>query len=255
MDGELLSETFVELTDTMVVGFDMIDFLHVLTNRSVQLLDVSAAGLMLADPRGELRVIAASSEAARLLELFQIQNDQGPCLECFRSGEPVHAADLATAARRWPQFAGAVEQAGFTAMQALPMRLRDQSIGALNLFRAGPGPFAAADIRIGQALADVATISLLHERSMRHTDALNEQLQAALNSRVVIEQAKGKLAERLGLEMDQAFNLLRDSARTRNLRLSDLAQAFIDGSETPAGLSAGKIRLIGRGKGRGSGGS
>ena len=167
MDGELLSATFVELTDTMVVGFDVIDFLHVLTGRSVQLLDVSAAGLLLADPRGELRVVAASSEAARL---------------------------------------------------------REQVIGALNLFRTDPGALAPADIRVGQALADVATISLLHERSMRHSDTLNEQLQTALNSRVVIEQAKGKLAERLGVDMDQAFSLLRDRARTSNRRLSDLAQ-------------------------------
>ena len=238
MDGQLLSETFVELTDTMVVGFDVIDFLHVLTNRSVQLLDVSAAGLLLADPRGELRVVAASSEAARLLELFQLQNHQGPCLDCFRAGQPVAAADLDAAARRWPRFAPAARQAGFAAVQALPMRLRDQVIGALNLFRAGPGAFPPAEVRVGQALADVATISLLQERSMRHTDALNEQLQGALNSRVVIEQAKGKLAERLGLDMDQAFSLLRDFARTRNLRLSELAQAFIDGSETLTSLTA-----------------
>ena len=242
MDGELLSETFVELTDTMVVGFDVIDFLHVLTDRSVQLLDVSAAGLLLADPRGELRVVAASSEAARLLELFQLQNDQGPCLDCFRSGRPVQAADLTAEAQRWPRFAPAARQAGFAAVQALPMRLREQVIGALNLFRAGPGAFAAADIRIGQALADVATISLLHERSMRHSDTLNEQLQTALNSRVVIEQAKGKLAERLGVDMDQAFSLLRDRARTSNRRLSDLAQAFIDGKETLTGPNTSRSR-------------
>jgi transcriptional regulator with GAF, ATPase, and Fis domain len=216
----------------MVAGFDVIDFLHVLTDRSVQLLDVSAAGLLLADPRGELRVVAASSEAARLLELFQLQNDQGPCLDCYRSGQPVQAADLDGAAARWPRFAAAALQAGFAAVQALPMRLREQVIGALNLFREGPGEFDPADVRVGQALADVATISLLHERSMRHSDALNEQLQTALNSRVVIEQAKGKLAERLGADMDQAFSLLRNYARNRNLRLSDLAQAFIDGSET-----------------------
>jgi transcriptional regulator with GAF, ATPase, and Fis domain len=231
MDAELLSETFVELTDTMVAGFDVIDFLHVLTDRSVQLLDVSAAGLLLADPRGELRVVAASSEAARLLELFQLQNDQGPCLDCFRAGRPVAAADLAVAAPRWPRFAPAAQRAGFGAVQALPMRLREQVIGALNLFRAEPGPFAPAVVQIGQALADVATISLLHERSMRHSDILNEQLQAALNSRVIIEQAKGKLAERLGVDMDQAFALLRDRARTTNRRLSDLARAFIDGTE------------------------
>jgi hypothetical protein len=231
LDRELLSETFVELTDTMVADFDMIDFLHMLTDRSVKLLDVSAAGLLLADPRGELRVVAASSEAARLLELFQIQNDQGPCLDCFRTGRPVTAADLATEAERWPRFAPAARRAGFAAVQALPMRLRDQVIGALNLFRTSAGTFDVADVRVGQALADVATISLLQERSLRHSDTLNEQLQAALNSRVVIEQAKGKLAERLGLDMGQAFALLRDYARNHNLRLSDLAQAFIDGNQ------------------------
>jgi transcriptional regulator with GAF, ATPase, and Fis domain len=216
----------------MVADFDVIDFLHVLTDRSVQLLDVSAAGLLLADPRGELRVVAASSEAARLLELFQLQNDQGPCLDCYRNGQPVAAADLTVAAQRWPRFAPAARRAGFAAVQALPMRLREQVIGALNLFRADAGAFAPGDVRIGQALADVATISLLHERSMRRSDTLNEQLLTALNSRVVIEQAKGKLAERLGVDMDEAFSLLRHYARSRNLRLSELAQAFVDGSAT-----------------------
>ena len=242
MDGQLLSETFVELTDTMVDDFDVIDFLHVLTDRSVVLLDVSAAGLLLADPRGELRVVAASSEAARLLELFQLQNDQGPCLECFRTGQPVTAADLDAEAQRWPRFAAAAQQAGFAAVQALPMRLRDQVIGALNLFRAAPGAFDPGDVRIGQALADVATISLLHERSMRQSDTLNEQLQTALNSRVIIEQAKGKLAERLGIDMTQAFSLLRSAARDRNLRLADLAQAFIDGTEPITGDAAAGVR-------------
>src|SRR5580704_10317076 len=193
MDGQLLSETFVELTDTMVAGFDVIDFLHVLTDRSVQLLDVSAAGLLLADPRGELRVVAASSEAARLLELFQLQNQEGPCLDCYRTGRPVQATDLAAEARRWPRFAAAAQRAGFTAVQALPMRLREQVIGALNLFRAAPGPFDPAGIGVGQALADVATISLL-----------------------------------------------RDFARARNLRLSDLARAFVDGSETLTSLTASR---------------
>jgi transcriptional regulator with GAF, ATPase, and Fis domain len=240
MDGELLSDTFVELTDTMVAGFDVIDFLHVLTDRSVQLLDVSAAGLLLADPRGELRVVAASSEAVRLLELFQIQSDQGPCLDCFRSGQPVQAADLAAEAQRWPRFAPAAGQAGFAAVQALPMRLREQVIGALNLFRARPGAFDPAEVRVGQALADVATISLLQERNMRHSDTLNEQLQTALNSRVIIEQAKGKLAERLGLDMEEAFNLLRESARTSNRRLSDLAQAFVNGTEALADLNVSR---------------
>jgi GAF domain-containing protein len=230
MDGQLLSETFVELTDTMVADFDIIDFLHVLTSRSAELLDVSAAGLLLADPRGELRVLAASSEAARLLELFQLQNDQGPCLDCFRTGQPVAATDL-SADQRWPRFAAAAGQAGFSAVQALPMRLRDQVIGALNLFRAAPGPFDTEAVRVGQALADVATIGLLHERSMRRSDTLNEQLQTALNSRVIIEQAKGKLAERLGIDVNQAFTLLRDQARNHNQRLSDLARALVDGTQ------------------------
>ena len=238
MDRRLMSETFVELADTMVTGFDMMDFLHALTGRSVQLLNVSAAGLLLADPRGELRVVAASSEAARLLELFQLQSDQGPCLDCFRSGQPVTAADLTTQAGHWPRFAAAARDAGFTAVQALPMRLREQVIGALNLFRAAPGPFDPAAVRIGQALADVATISLLHKRSMERIDTLTEQLQGALDSRVIIEQAKGKLAERLGTDTNQAFSLLRDFARARNLRLSDLARAFVEGRETIDSLSA-----------------
>ena len=242
MDGELLSATFVELTDTMVADFDVIDFLHVLTDRSAQLLDVAAVGLLLADPRGELRVVAASSEAARVLELFQLQNDEGPCLDCFRAGQPVSATDLSAEARRWPRFVVAAQEAGFSAVQALPMRLRQQTLGALNLFRASPGPFDPAAVRIGQAMADVATISLLHERNMRETDTLNEQLQTALNSRVIIEQAKGKLAERFGLDMNQAFGLLRDQSRNRNLRLSDLAQAFIDGTEELTAPAASRPR-------------
>jgi GAF domain-containing protein len=233
MDGQLLSETFVELTDTMVADFDVIDFLHLLTDRSARLLDVSAVGLLLADPRRELRLVAASTEEARLLELLQLEGDQGPCLDCFRSGQPVTSADLA-ADVRWPLFAAAAQQAGFAAVQALPMRLRDQVIGAVSLFRGVPGGFDSEEVRVGQALADVATIGLLHELSMRRSDALNEQLQTALNSRVIIEQAKGKLAERLGLDMSQAFIVLRDHSRSSNRRLSDVALAFINGTETIA---------------------
>jgi transcriptional regulator with GAF, ATPase, and Fis domain len=230
MDSELLSDTFVELADTMVAEFDVIDFLHMLTDRSVALLAASAAGVVLADPRGELRLAAASSEEAGLLELFQLQNDQGPCLECFRTGRPVTAVDLTGPAQRWPRFAEAAAQYGFRAVEALPMRLRDQVIGALNLFRAEPGPLDPADLRIGQALADVATIGLLHERNVRRREAVAEQLQAALNSRVIIEQAKGKLAERLGIDMDRSFTMLRDYARNSNQRLTDVARDFVDGA-------------------------
>jgi GAF domain-containing protein len=230
MDTELLSGTFVDLADTMVADFDIIDFLYLLTDRSVRLLAASAAGVVLADPRGDLRLAAASSEQAELLELFQLQNDQGPCLECSRTGQPVTVADLAGPAQRWPRFAEAAVQSGFRTVQALPMRLRDEVIGALNLFGAEPGPFAAADLRIAQALADVATIGLLQERNVRRRDTVAEQLQAALNSRVVIEQAKGKLAERLSLDMDQAFTMLRDYARNTDQHLTDVARAFVAGA-------------------------
>jgi len=230
MDSELLSDTFVELADTMVAEFDVIDFLHLLTDRSVALLGASAAGVVLADPRGELRVAAASSEEAGLLELFQLQNDQGPCLDCFRTGRPVTADDLTGPCQRWPRFAEAAARSGFRTVEALPMRLRDQVIGALNLFRAEPGPIDPADLRIGQALADVATIGLLHERNVRRREAVAEQLQAALNSWVVIEQAKGKLAERLSVDMDRAFNMLRDYARSTNQHLTDVARTLVDGA-------------------------
>jgi GAF domain-containing protein len=185
---------------------------------------------MLADPRGTLRVAAASAQAAELLELFQLQNDQGPCLDCFRTGQPVSATGLTGTDQRWPRFALAAVQAGFSTVEALPMRLRDQVIGALNLFRAEPGPFDPADLRIAQALADVATIGLLHERNVRRRETVAEQLQGALNSRVVIEQAKGKLAERLSIDMDRAFTMLRDYARNSNQRLTDVARDFVAGA-------------------------
>jgi len=228
MDSELLSGTFVELADTMVADFDVIDFLHILTDRSVSLLAVSAAGVMLADPRGELRVAAASSEAAGLMELFQLQNDKGPCLDCFRTGRPVTAADLTGPDQPWPEFAAAAARAGFHAVEALPMRLRNEVIGALNLFGAAAEPLSPADRRIGQALADVATIGLLQERAVRRVETVAEQLQGALNSRVVVEQAKGKLAERLSIDMDAAFGLLRAYARNSNQRLTDVARNFVD---------------------------
>jgi len=242
MDTDLLSDTFIDLADTMVADFDVIEFLHLLTDRSVRLLAASAAGVVLADPRGELRVAAASSEEAGLVELFQLQNDQGPCLDCFRTGRPISAADLTGPDQRWPRFAQAATQAGFRTVEALPMRLRDQVIGALNLFRAEPGPFETADLRIAQALADVATIGLLHERNVRRSETVAEQLQAALNSRVMIEQAKGKLAERYGIDMDRAFRMLREYARNTNQHLTDVARDFVTGgsAEFPPPTARGR---------------
>ncbi|MGP3926920.1 GAF and ANTAR domain-containing protein [Streptomyces sp. 8N616] len=236
MDEQLLARTFVELADNLVTDFDLIDFLRLLTDRCVGMLDVSAAGLLLADRDGELRVMAASDEQVRLLELFQLQNAEGPCLECFRRGSAVTVPDVEAEVDRWPRFVVESRASGFAAVQALPMRLRDEVVGALNLFRATPGPFDPGTTPIAQALADVATISLLQQRSAHRSGVLNEQLQTALNSRVVIEQAKGKLAERFGVDMEQAFTALRSYARSHNRRLSDLAHAFIDGSESLAEL-------------------
>jgi GAF domain-containing protein len=236
-----LADVFVEMADTLVDDFDVIDFLHVLAERCVHLLGVSAAGLLLTDLQGALQVVAASSERTRLLELFQLQTDQGPCLDCFRTGQPVSVTDLPSAGR-WPRFTAAAAKVGFAAVHALPMRLRNEVIGALNLFDTNPGPLGQSTLRIGQALADVATIGLLQQRAIRRRDTLTEQLQTALNSRILIEQAKGVLAERLHLDLDDAFTLLRSGARSRNRRLSELAQAIVDGTEQIPPATAGPPR-------------
>jgi GAF domain-containing protein len=223
-------DVFVELADTLVDDFDIMDVLHVLTERSVTLVKASAVGLLLADERGTLQVVAASSERTRLLELFQLQTDQGPCVECFRTAQPVSVTDL-TQAARWPRFSAAAAEVGFAAVHAVPMRLRTETIGALNFFSTQPGAMDDSRLRLGQALADVATIGLLQQRAIHRRDTVAEQLQTALNSRVLIEQAKGVIAERLQLSVDDAFALLRGAARRQNRRLSDLALAVIDGSE------------------------
>lgn len=229
------ADVFVELADTLVDDFDVIDFLHVLTELCVQLLGISAAGLLLTDGRDTLQVVAASSERTRLLELFQLQTDEGPCVECFRTGQPVSVTDLSSAGR-WPGFTAAAAEVGFAAVHALPMRLRTEIIGALNFFDTTPGALDEGRLRMGQAVADVATIGLLQHRAIRRRDVLTEQLQTALNSRILIEQAKGVLAERLNLDVAEAFAVLRGAARSRNRPLSELAQAIVEGSEqiTPA---------------------
>ena len=234
---EQLYEAFVEAADTLVDDFDVIDFLHTLAERCVHLLDVDAAGLMLADQHGTLRATAASSENARLLELFELQTDAGPCLDAFHTGTAVVNADLRANHERWPRFAEAAAANGFIAVHALPLRLRDSVIGALNLFSAGP--LSDADTRAGQALADVATIGILAQRNIHQAELLTVQLQTALHSRVTIEQAKGMLAERLQISVDEAFNLLRQHARSHNLRLSDLARDVAQGSPTAIKLVSG----------------
>jgi transcriptional regulator with GAF, ATPase, and Fis domain len=232
MDEQQLAEAFVEMADTLVDDFDLMDFLHRVTVRCADVLEVAAAGLLLTDQRGALRVVAASTEQTRLLELLQLQTDEGPCPECFHTGQPVGVADLEAAADRWPAFVTQAREVGFASAHALPMRLRTDVIGALNLFHTRRGALSEDTVRLGQALADVATIALLQARAIRHRDTLAEQLQTALNSRIIIEQAKGVIAERRQLDMDQSFILLRTAARNNNRRLSDLARTIIDGTET-----------------------
>lgn len=232
-------ETFVELADTMVDEFDVIEFLHHLAERCAELLDCAEAGLLLADAAGLLRVMASSSERSEALELLQSQNSEGPCFECFHRGRPVFSENLAADSARWPMFAPAAIDKGFRSVQALPMRVRAETVGALNLFRAEPGRIGERDVALGQGMADIAAIALLHERTVRESRGIVEQLQAALNSRVVIEQAKGLLAERAQIGVDSAFERLRGYARARNRRLSDVARELIDGRLDHAAVLSG----------------
>lgn len=224
-----LAETFVVLADTLVDDYDVVDLLDQLVAACVRLFSVSAAGLLLDDQRGNLAVVASSSEETRLLEVFQLQNDQGPCLDCIRTGSAVTSGDLAADIERWPTFVPAALSAGVRSVAAVPMRLRDQTIGGLNLFDARAQVVAPGDRRLAQALADVATIGILQHRSAHRSTQVAEQLQHALNSRVVIEQAKGVLAERHGVAMDEAFAVLRHHARQSNLKLTDVAHAVARG--------------------------
>jgi hypothetical protein len=231
-----LAEAFVEAADTLVDDFDVIEFLHTLAERCVQLLDIDAAGLMLADQRGNLHASAASTENARLLELFELQIDAGPCVDAYRTAAQVVNADLQASTERWPRFAEAARLTGFVSVHALPLRLRSTVIGALNLFSSHSRPLSEADIRVGQALADIATIGILAQRTMHQAETLAAQLQQALTSRVTIEQAKGILAERRGISVDAAFTLLRAHARSHNLRLSDLARDVAERTPAAAAL-------------------
>jgi GAF domain-containing protein len=225
-----LAETLVELADTLVADFDVVDFLHTLALRCTELFDAAEAGLMLADQRGGLRVVASSSERARLLELFEVQNEQGPCLDCFRSGSRVVSEDLDADLNRWPLFVPEALNAGFRSVHALVLRCQSQVIGALNIFRTPPGGLLEADLVAAQAMADVATIGILQQRAVQEARVLAEQLQSALNSRVIIEQAKGVLAERARVNLDDAFGMLRGYARNHNSRLRDVAEAVITGT-------------------------
>ncbi|GAA5172663.1 GAF and ANTAR domain-containing protein [Pseudonocardia eucalypti] len=222
---QLVAQAFVSLADTLVDEYDVIELLTRLVGYGIQLLGADAGGILLADPHDVLRVVAASNEDARLTELMQLQNDQGPCLDCYHHSTPVNVADIAASTERWPRFvAAATHRPVFRAVHALPLRLRGQAIGALNLWHHHTVAMRTDDLVLGQALADVATIAILQERAIRRAEVLNEQLQSALNSRVIIEQAKGVLAQHATLPMDQAFDLMRRYARTHNQRLAQVAR-------------------------------
>ena len=228
MDTEKIAQTFVELADSLVDDFDALDLLNVLVERCVDLLGVSAAGLLFADGQGQLRLAVSSSESARLLDLYQLQNDEGPCLECYHTGRPV-SGELNESAARWPSFTAAAVSEGFVGVLALPLRLRGRVIGALNLFDAKDGTLSDPEVwPVAQSMADVATIAILQERLGQERDLLNEQLQSALTSRVVIEQAKGVLASRLDIEMEGAFELMRKRSRNERRRLAEVAEEVVN---------------------------
>jgi len=235
----LLSQTLVELADTLVTGFDVVEFTHLLTERCVEILGAAAAGLMLADHRGSLQIMASSDERAHLLELFELQNHEGPCLDCYRTGNLVVNEGLEGDGGRWPVFSPEARVAGYLSVHAIPMRLRDKTLGALNLFRSESGMLEEADVRAGQAMADVATIGILHQRALRESQVAVVQLEEALTSRVTIEQAKGMLAERAKVGTDQAFLLLRTYARINNHSMGEVARKLLDGKLTEAEFGAG----------------
>jgi GAF domain-containing protein len=222
-----LAGVFVEVADTLVADFDLIDFLHNLADHAADLSGASSVGLLLADQNEQLHYMAASSEGAKHLELFQLQYSEGPCLDCFRTGEDVVVTDLREATERWPDFAPRAVAVGVHSVHAFPMRLRDKVIGAMNVFGQESLPLDDDDVKLVQALADIATISIIQERAIAHAEMLTEQLQGALNTRIVIEQAKGVISRTHGIGVDAAFDLLRSHARRHHLRLGELAHDVV----------------------------
>ena len=231
-EGKIV-RSLVELADNLVDDYDIVDLLTALANRCVDLLSASAAGVMLVSPAGRLGLVASSSQAMRLLELFELQQQEGPCLDAFRTGRPVTHENLRMEEGRWPSFSAAALDAGFRSAFALPLRLRDSTLGALNLLSVDSVPMDEADVIVAQGFADLATLSIMQHRATEEAQRLNEQLSTALNSRIVIEQAKGIISERAGIELDEAFDRLRAYCRSRNLRLTGAAQAAVDGSLDP----------------------
>ena len=224
---ERLLEVFATLADTLVDDYDTVELLQMLVESCQELLDVTAVGLLLADADGNLEVMASTGEESELVETIQLAAEDGPCIEAFRTTSVVHVPDIASAPERWSGFKAAALHSGFASAYGIPMRLREETIGSLNLLRAQPGELNHLDLRTAQALADVATIGILHERALRASDLTRRQLQSALNSRVTIEQAKGVLAHTHGITPEEAFGLLRGYARSNGLPLSGVAERVV----------------------------
>lgn len=225
-EGQLV-DAFATLADTLVDDYDAVELLQTLVDNCRDLLDVTAAGILLADLDGNLEVVASTSEASRLVEVMQLSAQAGPCIDCYTSGKAVSVPDISTSPPKWDKFRESAAQQGFASVFALPMRLRETTIGALNLLRADSGELNERDVRAAQALADVATIGILHARSLRESDAVRGQLQRALNSRIVIEQAKGVLSQTNKMTTDDAFNLMRQYARSHGMLLSNVAESIV----------------------------
>lgn len=236
-----VTRVLVALAGGLTGGEDVAELLSTLTAECARLLDVASAGLLLADQRGVLHVMAASSERTRELEVFQLQREDGPCRDSYLTGAPISVPDLAAETDRWPRFAPHALAAGFASVHALPMRMRDAKLGTLGLFGTGVGDLNTDDVSLGQALADVASVALVQDRTSNDRAAINQQLQTALTSRVVLEQAKGVLAQLGDLPMQDAFAVLRRYARDHNLRLSDLAQAVVQ-RQVPGQLLLDHVR-------------
>jgi GAF domain-containing protein len=225
--SDRLAQVFVEVADSLVVDFDLIDFLHTVSSHAAELSGGGEAGLVVVDGDGRLHHLGSSHPGARFLELVQLQDEQGPCRDCFVTGAAVVETDLAAAGERWPTFVPHAVAAGFGSVHAFPMRLRERVIGALNVFGHDPGPLGSEVVGVVQALADVATIALIQEQVISRADMVNEQLQAALDSRIAVEQAKGAIAASLGIDVTEAFELMRRSARSARVPLTDLAHALL----------------------------
>jgi GAF domain-containing protein len=222
-----VTRAFVSLSSSLANGYDVVDLLDELVGHCARLIEVDSAGLLLADGLGVLHVMAASSEVARLLEVFQLQRAEGPCRDCFRTGLPVSVPDLQDATEQWPEFVPAALAAGFASVHAVPMRLRDNTLGAMGMFGAVVGSLSEDNLSLAQALADVASVAIVQDKAVAERGAVVEQLQAALNSRVVIEQAKGIVAHVGDLEVGQAFVVIRQYARNHNERLTVVADAVV----------------------------